>query len=146
MTVATYTTPHRPAKLHDELAARFPTYARSVPSYDDASIRRIIVSDGTTVTFTVADNITVAQLDELMAAHDPTTPGPTEQAVANERTIDERLAAQLPVLRDAITAITATPPTLFAGLSNQERVFLRRLARNQSDLIRLVLRLLEATD
>jgi hypothetical protein len=67
-------------------------------------------------------------------------------SVANERTIDQRLEQQLPVLRDAIAAITASPPTLFAGLNNQERVFLRRMARNQADLIRLVLRLLEATD
>ena len=86
----------------------------------------------------------------LVVAHDPTTPGPgelqQELIFANERTLDERLAQQLPVLKAAIDQITASPPTLFAGLNNQERVFLRRMARNQSDLIRLVLRLLEATD
>ena len=65
---------------------------------------------------------------------------------ANKRTLDQRLAQQLGPLRTGIDAITADPPTLFANLNNQERVYIRRLARNQSDLIRLLLRLLEATD
>ena len=60
--------------------------------------------------------------------------------------MDDRLQAQLPNLRAAIDAMTANPPTLFAGLSNQERVFLRRLARNQADLIKLRLRDLQSTD
>jgi hypothetical protein len=85
-----------------------------------------------------------AELDQ--AALDALADPATHVERTNERTIDQRLAGQLPVLRDAITAITASPPTLFAGLNNQERVFLRRMARNQADLIRLVLRLLEATD
>ena len=67
-------------------------------------------------------------------------------ALVNERTLDERLELQLPILRTAIDAMTANPPTLFAGLSNQERVFLRRLARNQADLIKLRLRDLESPD
>ena len=64
----------------------------------------------------------------------------------NEQTLDERLEEQLPLLRASIDAITANPPLLFASLSNQERVFLRRLARNQADLIKLRLRDLESTD
>jgi hypothetical protein len=76
-----------------------------------------------------------------------TVVGAAEEATkANQRTLDQRLSEQLPILKAAIDAMTASPPTLFAGLNNQERVFLRRVARNQADIIRLVLRLLDSTD
>ena len=121
-----------------------------------ADVRRRLILTGHTVTrpdplvdvFDVAGplmnetgigHVALANRASVLDAHDATVAG-------NERTIDQRLEQQLPVLRDAIAAITASPPTLFAGLNNQERVFLRRMARNQADLIRLVLRLLEATD
>ena len=146
MQTLTYTTPHRLAKLNDELVAAFPSW-QATP---DGAALYMLSSDGATVRIDAPDDADEPAVAAVVAAHDPSTPGPGEEllaaVIANERTIDQRLATQLPVLRDAITAITASPPTLFAGLNNQERVFLRRLARNQADLIRLVLRLLEATD
>ena len=141
--ILTYTTPHRLNKIHDELLAAIPSLRPDLESgYPGAGV----TGDGTTLVLEVPDDTDEQAVAAVVAAHDATTPGIGETEIANEQTLDERLEQQLPVLRTAITAITANPPTLFAGLSNQERVFLRRLARNQADLIKLRLRDLESTD
>jgi hypothetical protein len=64
----------------------------------------------------------------------------------NRYAIRDSLAARMPQLRDARDQITANPPTLFAGLSNQERVALRNIIRHELELSRLMLSLLEGTD
>ena len=94
---------------------------------------------GPIVNETGLDVVELANLAPVLDAYVAT-------ALGNQTTLDDRLEQQLPYLRGAIDQITANPPTLFAGLNNQERVFLRRLARNQADLIKLRLRDLESTD
>jgi hypothetical protein len=145
----TYPGTFRLGKLHDDLVAAIPALAPTGTGIDSQAVFTLAGTDDGII-LEVPDGIVESEVDAVVSAHDPTTPGPAEQAqltaAANERTIDQRLADQLPVLKSAIDAITASPPTLFAGLNNQERVFLRRMARNQADLIRLVLRELETTD
>ena len=108
--------------------------------------------DGNQLIATVPVDVTDAAIDAALAGYDAAVAAAAAAAAAlvtaasNEGTLEGRLEQQLPILRTAIDAITASPPTLFAGLNNQERVFLRRLARNQADLIKLRLRDLESTD
>jgi hypothetical protein len=141
--ILTYTTPHRLNKLHDELLAALPALR---PDRESGYAGAGVTGDGTTLVIEVPDDTDEQAVNAVVVAHDASTPGIEETAGVTERTLDERLEQQLPILRTAIAAITASPPTLFAGLSNQERVFLRRLARNQADLIKLRLRDLESTD
>lgn len=152
----TYTKAHRLPKLQEELAAvpglapvevPDPGIGTPGPWYESPFT---IGSQGDEIELWVPDATDEQAVAAVVAAHDETTPSASEAATiadqTNERTLDERLEQQLPVLRDAITAITANPPTLFAGLSNQERVFLRRLARDTADLIKLRLRDLASSD
>ena len=147
MQEATYTHPNRPSKLYDEMLAAFPQLG-TAPMESNELLQ--ISGDGAIVWLRFPDDLLEPDVAAVVAAHDPSTPGGTEvladAEVANERTLDDRLELQLSNLRVAIDAMTANPPTLFAGLSNQERVFLRRLARNQADLIKLRLRDFESSD
>ena len=81
----------------------------------------------------------VADLDAVAAAASA-----GEQAEANAATIRERLETSIGQLRAGSDAIQAG--TLFQGLTNQERAFLRLLARTSLGLARLELRALDETE
>ena len=141
-----YEQPHRLAKLNDELLAAFPAWETGA----DGVALYALSGDGTNLRIEAPDDADEPAVAAVVAAHDPSTLGPGEEQlvaeIENEQTLDQRLEDQLPILRASIDAITADPPLLFASLSNQERVFLRRIARDVADLIKLRVRDLESSD
>lgn len=98
-----YTKPNRPLKLHDELVAAVP--GLRLPGEDPSVPFMGFNSDGQTVTLTVADEIDEPAVAAVVAAHDPTTPGPSEvlrqQTEANEQTLRERADQAVGTLQNA---------------------------------------------
>lgn len=69
-----------------------------------------------------------------------------DAADENEAQIRQKLEAARTRLETDVAAMTATPPTLFASLTANERRYLATLGRVELGLIRLQLRRLDAAE
>ena len=136
-------------KLQEELVAGVPGLAPAKGELGPEAVFALW-GDEQSVTLVVPEEVAEPEVAAVVNAHDPTTPSPAEaeqaEEDANELSIKERLEQQIPVLQAARDAITAQPPTIFGSLTNQERVVLRNLIRNEIQLIRSVLELYEAVE
>jgi hypothetical protein len=116
----TFTRPHRPGKLADELFAAFPTWRQTGP---DGRFRTEVVveTDGDTIRLTVPEGTNPAAVQAVIDAHDPSTPSAGEQQEIADRGSLQELAdqyqaglTQLDATQAAMTAILNGPanPTL----------------------------------
>jgi hypothetical protein len=85
MTTKRYDTPVRLPKLTEELAAAFPAWT-TTNAAGERTAHYSVEGDATFVQITWPEATPVAEVDAVVAAHDPTRP-PTP-------TLDERLAAK----------------------------------------------------
>jgi hypothetical protein len=87
--------PHNPRRLHEELIAAIPELEPVVGDSGIPEANLLLSSAGTSLTLTVPDSVTPAELDPVLAAHDPTPDPPpvtdyvgTTQVDAKVRTTD----------------------------------------------------------
>lgn len=141
MKLLTYPGEFRHRKLYDELRAAI-TGELSLSGQTDILTDPATSATTPGVIVGVADGTDSKTVDQVVAAHDPTTPGPTEAAeaaaAANDQTLRDRLAATLATLEQANTGWT----TLTAA---QKDSALRAAVRANAGLIRLRLGRLDTT-
>lgn len=73
MKVLSFSQPHHPDKLHDELLAAVPTL-QPVGEGDEREAVMIVSGDGSTLTLGVPDGVDEAEVRAVVEAHDPAPP------------------------------------------------------------------------
>ena len=76
----------------------------------------------------------------------PPTYPKTVACAANALALRKRLGDRLPALQAARTSLTTSSPSLFKGVTPQERALLATLVAGELELVRLVLELFESAD
>jgi hypothetical protein len=128
MRTLTFTRPHRLGKIADELAAGVPALRPSTAPDGTLVARCTVSGDGARLTLSVPDDAPDAAIASVVAAHDPTTPSPSEARDAARQANEDAWKVELRALLVKLEAGTATA-------SEQRRV--------SGLLVRIVLRVLD---